>query len=171
MGTLHVTLRLGWWTQSVSQMSALWLLLPFLLGSTQKRPGRGALVGLVAAFSALFGYFLMGVSPAEGHPLTDAVDIAPGWIRSNAVWIAGALVTGPLFGYLGSRWRIRRSTLAAAIIAGAFLLEPIVRVSSGELFGPTWVWAVEGIAGAMLLGMFLMGRRSDDRTDERTGVG
>lgn len=159
LGTLHVTLRLGWWTLPVSQMSALWLLVPFLVGGTQERSVRAALVGLVATFAALSGYLLMGYGPAEGHPFTDVIHGASGWARSNVPWIVGGAVIGPLFGYLGARWRTRRSALAAAVVAGSFLLEPLVRVATGRLLEPTWIWAAEAFAGAALGAVFIATRR------------
>ena len=59
-------ITLGPWTVSVSQMSAPWLILPFAFGYTQRRPGRAALVALVATASALTGYFALTLSPMEG---------------------------------------------------------------------------------------------------------
>jgi len=161
IGTLHVTLRVGFWTHAVSQMSALWLLLPFLLGSMQERVRRGALVGLLATFAALFGYFLMGYSPFEGHPFSDAIPGLSGWARSNAPWVAGGLMSGPVFGALGARWRSRRSLVAAAIMAGVLLAEPPLRAVAGQLSGPAWVWSVEFAAGVVLLVVFARQRRLD----------
>ena len=40
-------IELGPWTYSVSAMSAPWLVLPFGAGSTQRRAGRAALLGIV----------------------------------------------------------------------------------------------------------------------------
>src|SRR5436309_4940151 len=118
---------LGPWTVSVSQMSALWLLLPFLLGCTQDRPRRAALVGLVATASALVGYFAMTMSPLEGVTLHQLPAASAGFLVSNLVWIAGGAVTGPVFGLLGQRWRANRWWVTAAVVGGAFLLEPLAR--------------------------------------------
>src|SRR5205807_2575599 len=106
---LRSMVALGPWTVSVSQMSALWLLLPFALGCTQDRPRRAMVVGLVVTVSALVGYFAMTLSPVEGVALGRVpAGILP-LLRSNLVVIVGGLVSGPGFGLLGQRWRLGRS--------------------------------------------------------------
>ena len=42
-----------------------------------------------------------------------------------AFWLIGALVSGPVYGVLGSWWAAKRSRIAAFAIWGAFLLEPV----------------------------------------------
>ena len=66
LGTVHAANAMGWWTISVSVLSAPWLILPFIVGSTQRRPHRAAVAGLVVTLSALAGYFAMTLSPMEG---------------------------------------------------------------------------------------------------------
>jgi hypothetical protein len=156
LGSLKSMVALGPWTVSVSQMSALWLLLPFAFGCTQDRPRRAMLVGLVATVAGLVGYFAMTVSPVEGVALSDAPRAAAALLRSNLVNIFGGLVTGPAFGLLGQRWRLGRSWASAALLAGAFLLEPVVRLMAGRLLGPSWVWTAEVTVGAGLLVCFLV---------------
>jgi TctA family transporter len=65
-GTL--TAELGPWTSTAAQVSAPWLVLPFLIGMTQQRARRAAVLGLVVTASALLGYFAMTYSPIEIHP-------------------------------------------------------------------------------------------------------
>ena len=69
LGTVHVTSRLGWWTITVSGMSAPWLIVPFLVGTTQDRARRAAALGLILTMSALLGYFAMSNSVFEGAPV------------------------------------------------------------------------------------------------------
>jgi len=167
LGSLSLPAALGPWTVSVSQMSALWLLLPFAFGCTQDRPRRAMLVGLVATVSGLVGYFAMTVSPVEGVALSDLRSAAVALLRSNIVVILGGLVTGPGFGLLGQRWRVSRSWSSAALVAGAFLLEPVARRIDGRLFGPSWVWRAEVTLGACLVVCFLVAgtaRRPSGRT-------
>jgi hypothetical protein len=156
LGSLRPMVALGPWTVSVSQMSALWLLLPFALGCTQDRPRRAVLVGLTATASALVGYFVMTISPVEGVPLRHAPAAAVAMVVSNLIWIAGGAVTGPLFGLLGQRWRAGRWWMTAALVGGAFLFEPLARRFRGQLIGPAWVWAVEAALGAFLLAGFAL---------------
>ncbi len=156
LGTL--TAELGPWTSTAAQMSAPWLILPFLVGTTQQRPRRAALLGLVVTASALVGYFAMTYSPAEIHPWS--IDrFTSGFVAVmtsgyNPMYILGGLVTGPVFGLLGQRWRVRRSWVSAAIVAGALCLEPLARWASGHLMAPTVVWAVEVASGIVVATVF-----------------
>lgn len=45
-------------------------------------------------------------------------------LASQRLWFAGGLITGPLYGWLGYRWRARQSTAAALLAALPVLLEP-----------------------------------------------
>src|SRR5204863_303203 len=58
------------WPTDVSLLSAAWLVLAFVAGSTQRDPRRAALLGLGCTAAALVGYFLMTDSPAEGAHYT-----------------------------------------------------------------------------------------------------
>ncbi len=155
LGTL---LWIGPWTATAAQVSAPWLILPFVAGLTQERPRRAAVLGLVVTVSALFGYFAMAYSPMEAHPWS--LDrFAQGMVAVtttgyNPAYILVGLVTGPLFGLLGQRWRVRRSWVSAAIVAGALCLEPVARWVSGQLMPPAPVWTIEVVSGAVVAVVF-----------------
>ena len=123
---------LGPWASSASLMSAPWLLVAFVAGLTQDRPRRAMVLGLLATVAALVGYFAMTYSPLEIHPwsverfTTGVVAIAS--TGYNPAYILTGLMTGPLFGLLGQRWRVHRSWVSAAIVAGVLCLEPVVRL-------------------------------------------
>jgi hypothetical protein len=126
---------LGLWASTVSLMSAPWLLLPFIVGMTQERPWRAMALGLLAISAAQAGYFVMTYSPIE-IPIWTFARFTTGVVAiatTNTVYILGALVTGPLFGLLGQRWRIRRSRVSAALVAGALCLEPLALWATGRL--------------------------------------
>ena len=127
-------ITLGPWASSVSAMSAPWLALPFVFGWAQLERRRAIVVGLTVTVAALAGYFAMTLSPVEGVALGrfpgDLVALA----RSNLRNIVGGLLTGPLFGALGWRWRTARSWASAALLAAAFCLEPVARLAVGQLF-------------------------------------
>ena len=146
------TIRFGPWAWTVSGMSAPWLLLPFVVGMTQDRNRRAMLLGLVVTLAALVGYFAMTYSPMEGTPIDEFL---PGFwtiVRTgyNPLWILGGIVTGPLFGFLGHRWRVERSGVSAALVVGALCLEPVARAITGRLSPQPFVWGVEVAIGAII---------------------
>ncbi len=116
----------GGWTESVSLMSAPWLVLPFAFGCTQARARRAAQVGLVVTLSALAGYFLMIMGPLEGGRWTMTASEARGLLSSNRENILGGFITAPLYGLLGRAWRDHRAWFSAVAVAGALCLEPLV---------------------------------------------
>jgi hypothetical protein len=144
--------ELGPWAAAVSGMSAPWLVFPFVFGSRQATPRGAILIGMTATFSALLGYFVMTLSPVEGVSLSN-VDLVS-FVESQWPNIVGAFATAPLFGYLGLRWRERRSWVAAALVAGAVCLEPAARYAVGRLDPPTAVWATEVLLGVLLAAYF-----------------
>jgi Family of unknown function (DUF6518) len=156
LGSLRPMVAFGPWTVSVSQMSALWLLLPFAFGCTQERPRPAMLVGVVATASALIGYFAMTLSPVEGVAVHRIPAVAAALLATNLLWIVGGAVTGPLFGLLGQRWRERRWWITVAVVGGAFLFEPVARYLRRELVGPSWVWVAEAIVGACFIAGFVV---------------
>jgi len=151
LGSLRSLVTLGPWAVAVSGMSAPWLLLPFVFGCTQDRAGRAAIVGLVATTSALAGYFAMTVSPMEGVALRSLPGAGEALLRSNLPVIVGGLVSAPVFGVLGRRWRTDRWWVAAVAVGGAFVLEPVALLISGRLSGPAWIWVAESVFGLLLL--------------------
>jgi hypothetical protein len=154
LGTIHSLNALGPWAVSISQMAALWVLLPFLFGCSQRRPREAAFVGLVATAAALLGYWAMTVSPMEGVALRSAPSAAASWLGGNVGWWVAGAITGPLFGYLGHRWRWDGSWVGPALLSAVFLLEPVVRRASDRLIGPSWVWVAELAVGAGLVVAF-----------------
>jgi hypothetical protein len=161
LGTLTSFAALGSWTIAVSGMSAPWLVLPFVCGWSQVRPGRAMLLGLVAPQAALVGYFVLTLSPLEGVPLGDfpaglrALLLNGGLHSGNVAWVVAGLVTGPLYGLLGQRWRVRRSWISAALVTGALCLEPLARHAVGQLPQPRIVWDGEIAVGAALATWFV----------------
>ena len=161
---------LGSWTSTAAQVSAPWLILPFVAGMTQERPRRAMALGLVVTAAALFGYFAMTYSPMEIHPwtfhrfTTGMIAVTTrGWY--NPVYIVSGLVTGPLFGLLGQRWRVRRSWVSAALVAGVLCLEPLARLSVGQLMPPAPVWTVEVVTGVVVAASFAFAVLSWRRAD------
>ena len=158
LGTLAAGSFLGTWSWTVSGMSAPWVIAPFLAGLTQERTRRAMALGLVVTLSALAGYFAMSHSPMEGAPLKDFWPRVVRMVTTgyNPAWIAAGLVTGPLFGYLGSRWRIDRWWVGAAAVVGSLFLEPLARLPVGMLSGAPIVWGVEVALGGIATAWFAL---------------
>lgn len=155
---------LGSWTSAAAQVSAPWLVLPFLVGTTEGHRRRAALLGLVAIAAALIGYFAMTYSPMEVHPwsvgrfLQGFVAIAT--TGYNPAYIAAGATLGPVLGALGQRWRVERSWIGPALVAGALWLEPLVRIAIGELpYLGRDVWIVEATIGAVASALVLVAFR------------
>jgi hypothetical protein len=139
-----------------TNLSAPWLLVPFLAGATQAERGRAGWLGLAAAFAALAGYFGMMWSPFEGVDLVHAqqttvvgghvhvtvIAYRPAQIArhilhllgSQAPWMVAGIATGPIFGLLGREWRSRHTWRSALAIGGAFCLEPVAVVAFHAVF-------------------------------------
>ena len=152
-------IALGPWASSVSAMSAPWLLLPFVFGATQAQRRHAIAVGLVVTLAALAGYFALTLSPLEGVALGRFPGDLAALARSNVRNIVGGLISGPLFGALGWRWRTTRSRASAGLIAAAFWLEPPARLAVGQLPSPAVVWGIEIALGVCLAGYFVRAAR------------
>jgi hypothetical protein len=138
------------WMAEVSLLSAPWLVLPFLAGATQRDGRRAALLGLACTLMALAGYAAMTLSPFENaHP---SVVGAIGFARSSDGVIVGGLVTGPLFGWFGQRWRARGAWLGALATAAALCLEPLARIPANRPIHSETVLLAEVAAGLVLAG-------------------
>jgi hypothetical protein len=155
LGSINAT---GLWTESLSLLSAPWLVLPFLFGCSQLRSSRAAAVGLVATLSALSGYFLMIMGPLEGGQWTiTSLREVHGLLFSNEENILGGFVTAPLYGLLGQRWRTRRAWTSAVLVAGALCLEPLALSVTGRSYpGYLVVWPAEIGVGIALAAFFLV---------------
>jgi hypothetical protein len=160
LGSLKAGSILGTWSWTVSGMSAPWLIVPFLAGMTQERRRRAMALGLVVTMAALVGYFAMSHSPMEGVPLDRfwgrvVTMVSTGY---NPLWIVAGILTGPLYGFLGHRWRVARSWTSAVLVASALCFEPLARGLAGMLSGPPLVWGVEvaiGAVGAVLFALMI----------------
>lgn len=139
------------WGISASQLSAPWLLIAFVGGWSAARPRRAIVLGFACTYAALLGYALMTLSPIEGAHLDWAAFV--GFCRSSWQTVVGGLVTGPLFGWFGHRWRVARAWIGAALTAAAFCLEPLAEsVGRPGLIRSTIVNTVEVLAGLAMLG-------------------
>jgi hypothetical protein len=170
LGSLWSVTHLGSWTLDLTTMSAPWVGLPFLVGA-RRSDARGAAVGgAMATFAALFGYFVMTLSPVEG--VTAARIHLAAFLASQAHVLLPAVVTGPAWGWLGFRWRATRSRLSAALVAGTFCLEPVARVAYGRPFRAPATAAAEVCAGLLLVAAMALAvhRHGTQRSGDAGGL-
>ncbi|HET7523533.1 MAG TPA: DUF6518 family protein [Acidimicrobiales bacterium] len=133
------------WGAYVSGLSAPWLLLPFLVGVTQRTPRAAVVMGAASTFVALMGYCLMTLSPIENAQLNVASVLA--FLRAgNYRWFVAGAATGPLFGRGGWAWRHGR-VWWAAVAVGAFYLEPVFHLVLGSPIQVPAVWQGEVLLG------------------------
>lgn len=123
----------------ISNMSAFWLLLPFVAGCFQRRPLAATLMGLATTLVALTAFYYVG-----NASLAQVTSV-------YRVYFVGGVVTGPLYGWLGWRWRVSRSLVSGSALAVAFVLEPLAwRLHIGYLPNPGSVWITESLFGVTL---------------------
>jgi len=148
---------LGGWAAAVSGLSAPWLVVPFVAGMTQEHARRAMVLGLVVTLSALVGYIAMTYSPVENVPVSGFLPGVVAMTTSgyNPVWILGGILTGPLYGFLGQRWRVRRSWVSAVLVTMALTLEPLARRTAGMLPPEPLVWGTEVAVGTLAAIVFL----------------
>jgi hypothetical protein len=87
----------------IGNLSAPWLLLPFFAGAAVRGRGlAGAVAGLAATFAALTGFYVANafVLDLGPHSLVNEVRLA-----FTTYWFPRGLMSGPLFGALGTIWR------------------------------------------------------------------
>src|SRR5881275_146458 len=116
----------------LGNVSTPWLLVPFLAGARSRKAGPGALLGLAATMSALFGFYVLTSLLVDlgNHGIVQDLGRE---LEANRIYLASGLLSGPLFGALGAWWRRSRS-LGASVVAGTLLVgEPIVLAGVGAL--------------------------------------
>lgn len=155
------------WSTDVSLLSAPWLVLPFLAGATRRRPVDAMLMGLACTYVALLGYGLMTVSPIEHAHVT--VRALRGFVVSERLVFVGGIVTGPLFGWFGQRWRTRRALGGALVTAASLCLEPLARRASVDPIRFRDVSLAEVATGIALAGFAAASRTRMD-TRRRAGA-
>ena len=104
---------------SLGNVSAPWLLLPFCAGLTGREPLRGAALGLVASLAALAGFYVTEaiVLDLGGHPVLTNLALTLG---AGRMYFAAGLLSGPVMGALGGV-RVRHRRLMTAVVVGLAL--------------------------------------------------
>jgi hypothetical protein len=151
---------------AVGNISAPWLLLPFVVGVVlgRGRTAVGAVVGLLATFVALAGFYLANsfVLDLGPHTRLDDVRLA---VEGGKQYFVLALLSGPTFGALGAWWQRHRSTTLAVLVASLLVFEPLAwaayeRSAHSTLSDHPLVWAGEVIVGLLAcVAVAINGRR------------
>jgi len=138
------------WNYQAAEVSATWLVLPFVVGMCQRTTRRALIAGAVSALAAVVAYCAMILSPMEGvhlsSPFVQIVDTA----YSQLPWFLGAAIVAPLYGLLGRRWRAERSLISCVVLVGTICLEPAVRTIAGRALPDKTVWIIEVLCGVLL---------------------
>jgi hypothetical protein len=87
----------------------------------------------------------MTLSPVEGAVVT--LYGVRGLLVGQSGYAVGAVVTGPLFGWLGHRWRNRRDWASALGVVLAVCCEPLAHAAAGTAIRFRGVWAAEVLVG------------------------
>jgi hypothetical protein len=139
---------LGSWATDASLLSAPWLLVAFFAGWSQPTAKQAMTIGFLATLAALVGYWAMTLSPIEGASVT--ITGIRGLVIGQSGYLVGGVVTGPLFGWLGNRWRTRRDWPSALVAALAVCCEPPAHALAGTAVHFQGVWAAEVVVGAAM---------------------
>ncbi len=137
---------------AIGNLSAVWLLLPFVCGALVAggKVFWGAVAGTLATFSALTGFYASNAFVLDLGPHSSFQDLTLS-MHSEIFWLQLGLVSGPVFGALGARWRRTRSTSLVVLIAAFFVFEPLAwfayhGTTSADV---SWeaVWVGEALTG------------------------
>jgi hypothetical protein len=137
---------------ALGNMSAPWVLVPFIAGARVRSLWRGALLGLAVTLLALLGFYLAEAAILDlgPHPWWVDLQLTVKW----NIYDSWGIVSGLLYGALGALWSARRSPLAGAAVGLAFIAEPMIAfllsrggIWDAELLRYTWLWGAEVTAG------------------------
>lgn len=109
---------------SLGNVSAPWLLLPYLAGTTVRGRLRGALMGATACLAALAGFYVAEAFVLDLGDHSPFTDLMLTLVAGRMYFLAGAIF-GPPFGALGGSAGRYRQELTA-LVAGSLLVgEPL----------------------------------------------
>ena len=109
---------------SLGNISAPWLLLPFFAGRTTQRPLAGACVGLLACMTALVGFYVAEAFVLDLGPHSVLTDLELTLPAGRVYFVAG-LLCGPIFGALGGVRTPWTHAVDAAVVGLVLVGEPL----------------------------------------------
>jgi hypothetical protein len=155
---------------SIGNISAPWLLLPYLAGMTGRGWRQGALIGAATCFAALAGFYIAEafVLDLGDHPVLTDLALT---LRAGAYYFIAGALAGPVFGAIGGSQR--GGSLPAMALMTGFLLagEPpaVFAALAAEGVDPSFtgmvvaypvLWIGEILLGVLAAAALLMRHRS-----------
>jgi hypothetical protein len=152
---------------AVGNMSAPWVILPFLAGTRYSRTLHSALAGVAITLVAFFGFYLSEAAVLDLGPVRWYTELRLTLGSGRAYEVLG-VGTGAVYGALGGFWRGRTHGAAPAALGLAFICEPaavwaIERLGlwgGGGLLHYRWLWIAEMTFGLCLVLALRGGARS-----------
>ncbi len=154
---------------ALGNVSAPWLLLPYLAATTTRGWARGAVVGALACFAALVGFYVAEafVLDLGGHPMLTNLRLTLG---AGHLWYQVGIPGAAALGALGGARVGPRPVVSALVVGLALVGEPLVvfawQIGTGQAVSDgAWVtsypalWVGEMALGAALAAWLLVGHR------------
>jgi hypothetical protein len=139
---------------ALGNMSAPWMLVPFLGGALYSRVWHAALVGVVTTLAAFLGFYLAeaAILDLAPHPWYRDLELTLGSGHFYETW---GLLTGAIYGALGGVWASRSLVAAPVAVGLAFVCEPLIVLAlwragiwgDGSLIHYPWMWITEVLIG------------------------
>jgi Family of unknown function (DUF6518) len=112
------------WRDSIGNISAPWLLLPYFAGTVTRGWKRGAVMGLVSCLAALVGFYAAEafVLDLGGHGVLTNLALT---LPSGRQYFLAGMICGPIFGAIGAAGAKIRPLVTAAVVAFVLIGEPL----------------------------------------------
>ncbi|MCW2965510.1 MAG: hypothetical protein JWO17_2762 [Actinomycetia bacterium] len=139
---------------ALGNMSAPWVVVPFLAGARYSSVWRATLVGIAATLAALLGFYVAEAAILDlgSHPWYTDLQLT---LRAGRYWATWGFLSGAVYGALGGIWASRRIAAALAAVGLAFICEPLIVLvlSRAGIWGGAgllehrWIWISEVLSG------------------------
>ncbi|MDX6424768.1 MAG: hypothetical protein QOD52_173 [Gaiellaceae bacterium] len=139
---------------ALGNLSAPWIVIPFLVAARYTSVWRATLVGIATTLASLLGFYVAEAAILDlgAHPWYIDLKLTAGSVN---IYEKCGVFSGALYGALGGLWAMRRSVWAAAAVGLAFVVEPAIALvisrtglwGGGGLLDYAWMWVGEIAVG------------------------